>query len=115
MIPAKKLEQYRHALEARIAELDHSVALAERDARALGAKTADALDQVAQEYEKQAILHKANADRQLRKNLTQALARIREGTFGECAKCGGEIEPKRLDALPWARYCIKCQEEMEQK
>ncbi len=52
MLPAKKLEQYRRALEARIAELDRSVASAERDARALGAKTADALDQAAQEYEK---------------------------------------------------------------
>ncbi len=115
MIPARKLEQYRHALEARIAELDHSVASAERDARALGAKTADALDQAAQEYEKQAVLHKANADRQLRTNLTEALARIREGTFGECANCGGGIEPKRLEALPFARYCIKCQEEMERR
>ncbi len=115
MIPAKKLEQYRRALEARIAELDRSVASAERDARALGAKTADALDQAAQEYEKQAVLHKATADRQLRKNLMQALERIREGTFGECANCGGEIEPKRLEALPWARYCIKCQEAMEQR
>ena len=44
MIPAKKLEQYRRVLEARIAELDRSVASAERDARALGTKTADALD-----------------------------------------------------------------------
>ncbi len=115
MIAAKKLEQYRRALEARIAELDRSVASAERDARALGAKTADALDQAALEYEKQAVLHKVSADRQLRKNLTQALARIREGTFGECAKCGGDIEPKRLEALPFARYCIKCQEAMEQR
>ncbi len=115
MIPAKKLDEFRRALEVRIAEVDRGVASAERDARALGSKTADPLDQAAQEYEKQAVLHKASADRQLRKNLMQALARIREGTFGECAKCGGEIEPKRLDALPWARYCIKCQEEMEQK
>ena len=115
MIPAKKLEQYRRALEARIAELDRSVASAERDARALGTKTADALDQAALEYEKQAALHKASTDRQLRKNLMQALERIRQGTYGECANCGGEIEPKRLEALPWARYCIKCQEEMERK
>ena len=115
MIPAKKLEQYRRVLEARIAELDRSVASAERDARALGTKTADALDQAALEYEKQAALHKASADRQLRKNLIQALERIRQGTYGECQSCGGEIESKRLEALPWARYCIKCQEEMEHK
>ncbi len=47
MLPKKKLEQYRCTLEARIAELDRSVASGERDARALGANTADALDQAA--------------------------------------------------------------------
>src|SRR5690348_13224307 len=93
MILAKKLEQYRRALEARIAELDLR-ASAEREARTMGTKTADPLDQAALEYEKQAALHKASADRQLRKNLIQALGRIRQGTYGECQSCGGEIEPK---------------------
>ena len=115
MIPAKKLEKYRRALEARIAELDRSASSAERDARALGTKPADGLDQAALEYEKQVALHKASADRQLRKNLIQALERISRGAYGECVNCGGEIEPKRLEALPWARYCIKCQEEMERR
>jgi RNA polymerase-binding transcription factor DksA len=46
--------------------------------------------------------------------LKQALERLRQGTFGECAECGGEIEPKRLEAIPWARYCVKCQEAREQ-
>jgi DnaK suppressor protein len=115
MIPAKKLEQYKRALEERVAKVDRSLASTERDARALANKPADPLDQAAMEYEKQAVLHKASADRQLRKNLIHSLERIRQGTYGECASCGGEIEPKRLDALPFARYCIKCQEEMEQK
>lgn len=115
MIPTKKLEQYRRALEARLAELDRSASSAEREARALGTKTADAMDQAALEYEKQAALHKARTDRQLRKNVMQALERIRQGTYGECQSCGGEIEPKRLEALPFARYCIKCQEEMERR
>lgn len=115
MIAAKKLEQCRRALEARIAELDRSAASAEREARTLGTRTADPLDQAALEYEKQAALHKASADRQLRKNLIQALERIRQGTYGDCQSCGGEIEPKRLEALPFALYCIKCQEEMERR
>ena len=100
MIPAKKLEQYRRALEARIAELDRSAASAEREVCTMDTKPADALDQAAQEYEKQAALHKASADRQLRKNLIQALERIRQGTYGECQSCGGEIEPKRLERFP---------------
>jgi DnaK suppressor protein len=115
MIPAKKLEQYRRALEARIAELDRSASSAEREARTLGTKTSDPMDQAALESQKQAALHRASAARQLRKNVMQALERIRQGTYGECRSCGGEIEAKRLEALPFARYCIKCQEEMERK
>jgi DnaK suppressor protein len=42
-----------------------------------------------------------------------ALARIREGAFGECISCGKEINPKRLEAVPWTRHCIECQEKLE--
>ena len=42
-----------------------------------------------------------------------ALARIREGSFGECINCGNEINAKRLEAVPWTRYCIACQEKIE--
>jgi DnaK suppressor protein len=38
------------------------------------------------------------------KTLTQALERMRQGSFGECAECGSDIELKRLEAIPWARY-----------
>ena len=43
-----------------------------------------------------------------------ALERMREGVFGQCVSCGDEINPKRLEAVPWTRYCIQCQEKMEQ-
>jgi DnaK suppressor protein len=42
-----------------------------------------------------------------------ALDRIREGSFGQCISCGAEINPKRLEAVPWTRFCIACQEKME--
>ncbi len=38
-----------------------------------------------------------------------ALARLRDGTFGRCARCGRPIAPDRLEALPWASHCIDCQ------
>jgi DnaK suppressor protein len=43
-----------------------------------------------------------------------ALSRIREGTFGECISCGKDINAKRLEAVPWTRHCIECQEKLEQ-
>ncbi|MEA2576318.1 MAG: DnaK suppressor protein [Chloroflexia bacterium] len=49
------------------------------------------------------------AERQLDR-VRQALARLDEGTYGTCANCGKEIAPARLDARPWAIYCIDCQQ-----
>jgi DnaK suppressor protein len=42
-----------------------------------------------------------------------ALKRMSDGTFGECLNCGLEINAKRLEAIPWVRYCITCQELIE--
>jgi RNA polymerase-binding transcription factor DksA len=53
--------------------------------------------------------------RQTLTNLTQALERIGAGTFGECVQCGNDIELRRLEAIPWARYCLKCQELRENR
>lgn len=39
----------------------------------------------------------------------EALARLEAGTFGACIRCGRAIAPARLEALPWAAYCIECQ------
>jgi DnaK suppressor protein len=38
-----------------------------------------------------------------------ALARLGDGTFGTCLRCGKAIAPARLEALPWAAHCIDCQ------
>ena len=38
-----------------------------------------------------------------------ALARLDDGSYGTCARCGGPIAAERLDALPWAVHCIACQ------
>jgi DnaK suppressor protein len=45
--------------------------------------------------------------------LTAALARIAEGTYGTCERCGGPIEAARLAALPEAATCKRCQEALE--
>lgn len=110
-----KLEYYKRDLELRAAELEHSIAAAEQEARTLATKPADVLDQAALEQDKQLVLRRIAADQQLRTNLIQALERIRKGHFGECVNCGSEIETNRLEAIPWARYCIRCQEAAEHR
>jgi RNA polymerase-binding transcription factor len=44
-----------------------------------------------------------------------ALKRIAEGSYGMCVQCGQPISQKRLEALPWAAYCIKDEERLEQE
>jgi DnaK suppressor protein len=114
LVSTKKIEHFKQVLEARIAETEHAIEDAEQEIRANSARHADAADQAAAEYERQTLAHKAAVARQTLRNLTQALARMRQETFGECVQCGNDIEPKRLDAIPWARYCLKCQELREQ-
>ena len=46
----------------------------------------------------------------LLKAVNGALDQIDAGTFGQCRNCGQEIGLKRLQAIPWTRYCITCQE-----
>jgi RNA polymerase-binding protein DksA len=47
--------------------------------------------------------------------IDEALQRIRDGNFGVCGNCGDEIGRRRLEALPWTEYCLRCQEAIERE
>ena len=49
-----------------------------------------------------------------RDDINWAFARIREGTYGNCVGCGNEIELRKLEAVPWSKLCVVCQEESDQ-
>jgi len=115
MLSGKQIERFRTLLESRVAESKRILMSAEQETRANAARHADSADQAAAEYERQTLAHKADIARQTIRRLEDALKRMKQGSFGECAQCGGEIEVKRLDAIPWAMYCVKCQEAREQR
>ena len=50
-----------------------------------------------------------------RKEFDDALIRIAAGTFGVCEKCRGAIGTHRLNAVPFARYCVRCERRVEQE
>src|SRR5436305_15293305 len=111
----KKLEYFRKRLEVRQQELRRTVSRTEQDGRTADEDSAqDIADRAASSYTKEFLFHQSNNDRQLLSLVEEALARIREGTFGECVNCGNEVNPKRLEAVPWTRYCIECQARVEQ-
>jgi DnaK suppressor protein len=111
----KKLESFKKKLESRQQDLRRMVTRTEQDGRTVDEDSAqDIADRAASSYNKEFLFSQSNNDRQLLQMVESALARIREGSFGECISCGKEINPKRLEAVPWTRHCIECQEKLEQ-
>jgi DnaK suppressor protein len=111
----KKLEAFKKRLETRQHELRRMVSRTEQDGRTVDEDSAqDIADRAASSYTKEFLFHQSNNDRQLLQMVENALSRIREGSFGECISCGKEINAKRLEAVPWTRHCIECQEKAEQ-
>ena len=109
------MESFKKRLETRQVELRRTVTRIEQDGRTADDEaTQDIADRAASSYNKEFLFHQSNNDRQLLAMVEGALERIREGSFGECISCGNEINPKRLEAVPWTRHCIECQEKLEQ-
>src|SRR3954447_2120223 len=62
-----------------------------------------------QGFEQQRALALREKEEQHLEAVEAAIARMDAGTYGRCASCGQQIAAERLDALPWAAYCIECQ------
>ncbi len=102
-----ELEKHKAVLEAKRAEL--SVGLRNRADIAIE-KTPDALDEVQLAGERELAIRNLDRESSLLRSVRGALARIADGSYGICLHCEEEIKPKRLDAVPWTKYCIRCQE-----
>ena len=111
----KVLEQFKKTLEERQRVLRESVSRTEQDGRTADVSDSaqDIADRASSSYQKEFLFHQSNNDRQLLAMVDSALERIRQGSYGECVSCGNEINAKRLQAVPWTRYCISCQEKQE--
>jgi DnaK suppressor protein len=116
LMEKKKLENFKKRLETRQQELRRTVNRTQADGRIADEDTAaaDIADRAASSYNKEFLFTQSNSERQLLQMVDNALVRIREGSFGECVHCGNEINAKRLEAVPWTRHCIECQEKLEQ-
>ena len=77
--------------------------------------TKDLGDQAATSYNREFLFELGNGDRRLLKEVVSALQKLDEGNFGDCERCGEAIAEKRLEALPFARYCIGCQRAIEEE
>src|SRR3974377_2284777 len=102
-----ELNKYKAMLETKQAELANG--LRNREDIAIE-KTPDALDEVQLAGERELAIRNLDRESSLLRNVRGALVRVADGSYGICLHCEEEIKPKRLEAVPWTKYCIRCQE-----
>jgi DnaK suppressor protein len=110
----RKVKSYRDRLLERRENLFSQVTEAERSSRERDAEaTQDPADMAANAYTKELLISMSANDRKLLDLIDEALRRVEAGEYGECVNCGEPVQEKRLDAVPWARYCLRCQDLQE--
>lgn len=111
----KRTEFYKKKLTARREELLRNIARTEEEGRqADDDPTVDLADKAANSYTKEFLFGQTNTDRTILQLIDEALRRIQTDEFGLCVNCQEEVNQKRLEAVPWTRHCISCQEKHEQ-
>lgn len=117
-LPKKELERFRDILLRKRAELLGDITGMESEALRSGSGSLSNLPQHMAEqgsdtYEQHLSLDLAAVDREIIREIDEALKRIEDGTFGVCMKTGKRIAMDRLEEIPWARYSIQAAREME--
>lgn len=110
----KRLDFYKKKLEAKREELMRMMAQNEQEAMAADDATQDIADKAANSYTKEFLFSQSNNERFILNLVDEALKRVKNGGFGLCVQCNEEIQQKRIEAVPWTRHCISCQEKQEQ-
>ena len=107
-------ESYRQRLLAKERELLSGITRIQMDvgkADDIGAQ--DMADQADSCYTKESLFQQSSSARDLLVLVQAALRREEAGGFGLCVECGEPVHKKRLDAVPWARHCVVCQDLQE--
>lgn len=110
----KQLNHFKSMLEACKQTLEGMVSRTEEQGRTIQADAPDVADRAEDNYSKEFLFSLSANERRLLRMVETALHRIREGDFGQCSSCGNAVGQKRLEAVPWTPYCIRCQEFLEE-
>ena len=108
-----KFDQYEKALQAKADELRRSMS-AQKIAQVVSRLDvpSDEGDLSQQSHEEWIFLNRNTLDMKLLREVQAALRRIEHSTYGVCAACEEPISAKRLQAVPWAKFCVQCQEKI---
>ncbi len=109
-----RIDYYKAKLLERRAALTGIVERTENYGREADTElTQDPADKASNAYTKELLFSQSTNDRFILQLIEEALERIENDEYGLCVHCNKEIQPKRLEAVPWARHCITCQDLQE--
>jgi len=115
IMDSRKAEHFKKKLLEKKDELFQTVSKTEQYGREADEdSTQDIADKAANSYTKEFLFSQSSNERFILQLVNEALDRVEKGTFGYCVSCENEIQQKRLEAVPWTRHCISCQEKQEQ-
>jgi DnaK suppressor protein len=109
----KKLNYFKDKLLQKQLSLTDMVQRTEGYGREKDQNTQDIADMAVESYTKEFMFGKSAGDRQILQLIQDALDRIKDKSYGACTNCENPIQPKRLEAVPWTRLCLQCQDLLE--
>ena len=110
VVSATDLSRYKQLLLAKLDELSATRGGAGTLVPRAGGWQGDLSDQASSDAEAELQVRLHQSDARLLRAIKEALARIRQGTFGVCEVCKQPISRARLEAVPWTRLCRECKE-----
>lgn len=115
-IDNSEVERFQRILQIQLEETMRSLDRLGDETRSVDSDDPkDVGDLCATTLSKEALFQQTSERRLMVCVIKAALARIQQGTFGVCVACGDDINPRRLDALPWTQYCLRCKQSFEQE
>jgi DnaK suppressor protein len=108
--------QLKQTLIEKQRELRAQVATLENEAReSVGAEVEDPIDTVVSNEAKAGAFEASTRQRRTLSEIDDALRRLDDGSYGKCVDCDRPIEPARIEAVPWTRYCLEDQQKHDSK
>jgi len=106
------IQNYKRILMAKANELRQSQI--SKDQIAIE-RNAELLDEIQRTSDREIAMASMTIDWRTSSLVSEALKRIETGEYGICSECEEPISERRLNAIPWAKFCIKCQEEADKR
>jgi DnaK suppressor protein len=101
------LETFRALLRAKHNELS---GISRRLETIASERSPELMEELQYKSDREIAIVGLNRDTAMRRDIELALIRINDNTFGSCVHCDQDISQRRLQAVPWTPFCVRCQE-----